>query len=105
MTSTKDLLELGNELGFEGESLFAFIKDEQTRERELRQEEREKRQEESWGVILSSYLGGSALETYARLSEEDIVQFLDRSSTTRGHHVGKLERERKGGKAGVWRKS
>lgn len=47
MTSTKDLYELGKELGFEGEALFSFIKDEQTRERELRQEEREKRQEEN----------------------------------------------------------
>lgn len=139
MSSIKELFSLGKELGYEGDQLLDFIKEEQDSERKVRLEQREareaeernlklqlalqeaKRQNESvesnsepavrakgpslppfdetkddcdsyirrfelfarsvqwpkenWGVILSSYLKGAALETYARLTEDEAVDY------------------------------
>ncbi|KAL3860820.1 hypothetical protein ACJMK2_010885, partial [Sinanodonta woodiana] len=40
-----ELVELGKQLGYEGETLQQFVKDEQNRERERRAEEREAEKE------------------------------------------------------------
>ncbi|KAK3893833.1 hypothetical protein Pcinc_002369 [Petrolisthes cinctipes] len=46
MSSLKELFELGKELGFEGQFLAEFVKDEHERDRQVRQEEREIRKAE-----------------------------------------------------------
>jgi len=43
MTSLKDLVALGEKFGYEGESLRAFIQEEQARERDQRELERTER--------------------------------------------------------------
>lgn len=46
MTSLKELLDLGRELGYEGSDLLEFTRAEQAQERENRQREREDRARE-----------------------------------------------------------
>ena len=46
MSTLKELMDLGKELGYEGERLADFVKEQQASERDSRQEEREKVKEE-----------------------------------------------------------
>lgn len=51
MTTSRELYEVGLNLGYGGEELFNFIKTEQDRERDFRQEQREL--EKSNNVLLN----------------------------------------------------
>ncbi|XP_069140935.1 uncharacterized protein [Argopecten irradians] len=47
MSSVKDLIDIGKDMGLEGAELLAFVKDEQARERDERQREREAKNKEA----------------------------------------------------------
>ncbi|KAK3889812.1 hypothetical protein Pcinc_006208 [Petrolisthes cinctipes] len=112
MSSLKELYELGKELGYEGQFLAEFVKDEHERDRQLQagqeavdtpvmkvrgpslpyfDESKDdmdsyfrrfemfattaKWGKDSWAILLSSYLQGSSLEVYGRLSEADATNY------------------------------
>ena len=56
MSSIAELIELGKQLGYEGDDLRHFVKDEQASQRDLRQHEREEREKERELQVKKLYL-------------------------------------------------